>query len=121
MFHTTSTKTTSTGISPLTEPVLMRRSTDADTAQIAVLARLDDKRLPAGPFLVAEVAGTVVAAISLRSGTVVADPFRHTADAVAMLRLRSFQVSGAESQLTERRGWRAARAASAEHTLAAAA
>jgi hypothetical protein len=70
----------------------MRRAAIDDTARIRELARLDDKRMPAGPFLVADVAGEIVAAVSLSNGTVVADPFRLTADAVAMLRLRAAQV-----------------------------
>jgi hypothetical protein len=86
----------------LPEAVLMRRATAADSARIRVLAYLDDKRLPAGPFLVAEVTAEVVAAVSLSSGTVLADPFRLTADAVAMLRLRAAQV-GATDELAERR------------------
>jgi hypothetical protein len=85
----------------------MRRATIADADRIRELARLDDKRLPAGPFLVADVAGEIVAALSLSSGTVVADPFRLTADAVAMLRLRAAQVSGA-SELDQRRTRRSA-------------
>jgi hypothetical protein len=76
------------------EPMLMRRATAADSARIWELARLDDSRLPAGPFLVAEVGGEIEAAVSLSSGAVVADPFRLTADAVAMLRLRAAQVAG---------------------------
>ena len=82
--------------------MLMRRATEADAARIRVIARLDDKRLPTGPFLVAEVAGEVVAALSLSTGAAVADPFRLTADAVAMLRLRGAQV-GAGDELTSRR------------------
>lgn len=101
-----------------TEPVLMRRSTAADAARIRVLARLDDKRLPAGPFLVAEVSGEVVAALSLTSGTIVADPFRPTSDAVAMLRLRGLQVSGT-NELHERRAAR--RSAERSHQTAVAA
>jgi hypothetical protein len=102
-----------------TEAVLMRRATIADAGRIRVLARLDDKRLPAGPFLVAEVAGEIVAAVSLSNGTVVADPFRLTSDAVAMLRLRAAQVS----TTTEFGARRAARSesASAERTFAVAA
>src|SRR3954447_15531692 len=76
------------------EPMLMRRAAVADSARIWELARLDDKRLPAGPFLVAEVGGEIEAAVSLQSGAIVANPFRLTADAVAMLRLRAAQVSG---------------------------
>jgi hypothetical protein len=97
MFHPTSTTT---------ETMLMRRGTPADAPQIAVLARLEDRRLPAGPFLVAELSGTVAAAISLSSGTVVADPFRPTSDAVAMLRLRAAQIRGA-GELAARRAQRA--------------
>jgi hypothetical protein len=87
------------------EPVLMRRAATTDAVRIRELARLDDKRMPAGPFLVAELAGQIVAAISLSSATVVADPFRLTADAVAMLRLRAAQV-GTTSELDERRARR---------------
>ena len=78
-----------------TDTMLMRRDTPADDAAIAVLARLDDKRLPAGPFLVAEMSGEIVAALSLSSGTAVADPFRPTGDAVAMLHLRAMQIGAA--------------------------
>jgi hypothetical protein len=85
-----------------TDPVLMRRAQVADAARIRELARLDDKRLPAGPFLVAEVSGEIVAAVSLSSGTVVADPFRFTGDAVEILRLRAAQV-GMTSELAEHR------------------
>jgi hypothetical protein len=85
-----------------TEPVLTRRATAADAARIDELARLDDKRLPAGPFLVADVNGEIVAAVSLSSATVVADPFRLTSDTVALLRLRASQLSSA-SKLGARR------------------
>jgi hypothetical protein len=86
--------------------LLMRRARAEDSARISVLARLDDKRMPAGPFLLADVAGEIVAAISLSSGIVVADPFQPTADAVAMLRLRATQVPAP----VEPAGWRARRA-----------
>jgi hypothetical protein len=79
------------------EPVLTRRAAIDDAERISVLARLDDKRVPAGPFLVADVAGEIVAAVSLSCGTVVADPFRLTADAVAMLRLRATQLGKANT------------------------
>jgi hypothetical protein len=87
MNHITSTN--------ITEPMLMRRATAADSARIWELARLDNKRLPAGPFLVAELAGEIEAAVSLSSGAIVANPFRLTAHAVAMLHLRAAQVSDA--------------------------
>jgi hypothetical protein len=78
-----------------TEAVLARRADARDAVRIGELARLDDKRVPAGPFLVAEVSGEIVAAVSLSTGTVVADPFRLTGDTVAILRLRAAQVGQA--------------------------
>jgi hypothetical protein len=96
MTHITSTT------SVRAEAVLMRRATSADAARVWELARLDDQRMPAGPFLVAEVGGEIVAARSLSTGAVVADPFRLTGDAVAMLNLRAAQV-GVTSELDGRR------------------
>jgi hypothetical protein len=87
-----------TSKNPATEAVLMRRATTDDAFRIRTLARLDDKRLPAGPFLVAETSGEIVAARSLTTGAVVADPFRLTRDIVAMLGLRAGQL-GAPSDL----------------------
>jgi antirestriction protein ArdC len=97
-----------------TEPVLIRHATAGDTRRIRELARLDDRRMPTGRFLVAELGDEIVAAKSLSTGAVVADPFRRTADAVAMLDLRAAQL-GAVSE----RG--AARPAHREHRLAVAA
>jgi hypothetical protein len=82
------------------ETVLMRYATADDTARVRTLARLDDRRMPPGPYLVAEAGGEIVAARSLSTGAVVADPFRLTSDIVAMLRLRASQVS----ELDMRRG-----------------
>jgi hypothetical protein len=86
----------------MAEPVLMRRSTADDSARIRTLALLDSQRVPAGPFLVAEVGGEIVAARSLTTGAVVADPFQLTSDIVAMLRLRSNQVSGPDQRRARR-------------------
>ena len=85
-----------------TEAVLMRRATAEDTARVRTLARLDDKRVPAGPYLVAELGGEIVAARSLATGTVVADPFRLTSDIVAMLSLRASQVSELDTRRDQR-------------------
>ena len=85
-----------------TESVLMRRASAEDSARIRTLALLDNKRVPAGPFLVAEAGGEIVAARSLSTGTVIADPFRLTSDIVAMLQLRANQI-GAVNELAERR------------------
>lgn len=91
-----------TSIETAAEAVLTRRAGIDDAGRIRELAHLDNKRMPAGPFLVAEMGGEMVAAVSLSRGTVVADPFRLTSDAVAMLRLRAAQVTGSRQLETFR-------------------
>jgi hypothetical protein len=58
--------------------------------------------MPAGPFLVAELGGEIVAARSLSTGGVVADPFRLTSDIVAMLRLRAGQTGELQALRAQR-------------------
>ena len=85
--------------------VLVRRAAASDQRRISVLARLDDRRLPGGPYLVAEEAGELVAALSLPTGALVADPFRRTRNAGELLRLRAEQLTaadGAAAAATER-------------------
>jgi hypothetical protein len=53
------------------------------------LAELDSQRPVTGPALVGEIDGRPAAAISLEDGRVVADPFRPTANLVALLRMRA--------------------------------
>ena len=53
---------------------------DADRDSVAELADLDSRRAPDGPVLGAEVEGTLLAAISLTTGDVIADPFSRTAE-----------------------------------------
>jgi hypothetical protein len=50
------------------------------------LAALDSSSIPAEPLLVAEIDGEMSAALSLSDGTAIADPFRPTAELVALLR-----------------------------------
>jgi hypothetical protein len=75
------------------DDVTIRRSAPGDGPAIARLARLDDSRLPAGPHLLAERGGRIVAAVSLMSGTAIADPFVRTAEVVALLQLRVRQLT----------------------------
>lgn len=51
----------------------------------AVLA-LDSSQAPGGDALVGEVDGEVVAVITIRDGTVIADPFRATDPVTGLLR-----------------------------------
>ncbi len=109
MFHLTSTEIAKNTELELPDPVLVRRATAADAGRIVTLARLDDRRLPEGPFLVAEMDGEAVAAMSLTSGAIVADPFRRTGDAADMLRLRAAQLAE-QARRRQARDHRAAQA-----------
>jgi hypothetical protein len=73
-------------------PVLIRRAGDRDACAIARLAALDERELPAGERLVAEVRGRPVAAVEVRSGATIADPFVPTSGIVELLGLRAAQV-----------------------------
>jgi len=57
-----------------------------DHNALARVAALDSAAIPAEPLLVAELDGELSAALSLRDGTSIANPFRPTADIVALLR-----------------------------------
>jgi hypothetical protein len=69
--------------------VLIRAARGSDRSALARLAALDSSTVPAGELLVAEADGMLVAARSLTTGAVIADPFRPTADVVALLALRA--------------------------------
>ena len=76
-------------------PVLIRPASAADEAALARLAALDERpELPAGERLIGELGGRVVAALDVRSGRTVADPFVPTSTIVELLGLRAAQVRG---------------------------
>jgi hypothetical protein len=72
------------------------------------LAELDSQRPLTGPALVGEIDGKPAAAISLADGRVVADPFRHTAQLVSLLRMRARALREAEREPSVSRRLRAA-------------
>ena len=74
------------------DAITIRRSTEADSADIFRLALLDDRAAPKGETMLAFVDGELRAAMPLakRDG-VVADPFHLTADVVHLLHLRAEQ------------------------------
>jgi hypothetical protein len=76
-----------------TPDISIRSANPHDYVSLWQLAALDDRPLPKGPFLVAEVEGEIVAAVSRDSRDAIADPFRRTAQAVALLQLRAEQVA----------------------------
>jgi hypothetical protein len=73
-------------------PVLIPRAAAANEPAIARLAALDERELPRGERLIAEVEGRAVAAVELCSGAIVADPFVPTSAIVELLGLRAAQV-----------------------------
>ena len=75
--------------------VIIRAALGSDGAALRRLAELDSARVPAGELLVAESDGALVAAHSPGSGATIADPFRHTAQAVELLHLRGSMMRAA--------------------------
>jgi hypothetical protein len=77
-------------------PVTVRLATANDGPALVRVADLDSALMPSTPLLVGERGERVVAAVSLRDGAVIADPFAPTADVVALLRLRARQMGHRE-------------------------
>jgi hypothetical protein len=67
----------------------LRHANAADDDALVRLAALDSSRVPSGELLVGELDGTLVAALSVDTGAVIADPFEHTAAIVESLRLQA--------------------------------
>ncbi len=74
----------------------LRICSEADGDALRMLAERDTAPVPAGRLLAAQVGGRIVAAISLESRRLIADPFIPTADAVELLRRRAAQIRRAE-------------------------
>ena len=74
------------------DAVVLRLCRVDDDPALERLAILDGRPAPAGRYVVAEVDGTVVAAASLSSGAVLADPFKPTAHLLPLLELRLAQT-----------------------------
>lgn len=70
----------------------LRLCTVADDAALEELAQLNERPLPTGSFVLALVDGRVVAARSLTSGEVLADPFARTTHLRRLLAVRAAQI-----------------------------
>jgi hypothetical protein len=86
------------------EAVTIRMAAPADAAALRRLAQLDSApaHVPVAT-LVAEVGGELCAALELGGGRAIADPFRPTADLVAMLIERARQLNASAPRRTARR------------------
>jgi hypothetical protein len=72
--------------------VTIRKLSDNERGRVQLLAQLDTKPEPVGPWLGAEIEGRVLAVTSLETGETVSDPFSRTAELRAMLELRAAQI-----------------------------
>jgi hypothetical protein len=68
--------------------VSLRRARFADAPALHRLAALTDAAPLSGDVVVADVGGELRAAMSLADGRTIADPFRETAELVALLQVR---------------------------------
>ena len=72
-----------------TAPVTIRHAAAQDMKALERLAALDSRRVPSGELFVAEVGGRLLAATSIDTGAVIADPFEHTASIVELLQVHA--------------------------------
>jgi hypothetical protein len=79
------------GASPVSR-VTLRYAAAKDAAGLRSLAELDSAEAPSGQVLVAEVDGRLRAALPLRGGDAIADPFHRGTELVELLRLRARQL-----------------------------
>jgi hypothetical protein len=75
--------------------VVVRVARPEDDAAIRRVAALDSKEIPEGVKLVAEADAEIIAALPIGGGESVADPFRWTADVVALMKMRAAQLERA--------------------------
>lgn len=83
--------------------VAIRPASPDDRAVVTRLAALDSAVAPTGGLLLGVVDGVPLAALSLETGAVVADPFSPTSDLVALLRERAHRLHAASAQPKRRR------------------
>ncbi len=89
--------------------IAIRLATVDDAQDIAVLAALDSAPIPAGLVLLGVVDGVTQAALPVRGGRPVSDPFHATAAIVALLEVRARLLRADEhSRRPMRSGVRAA-------------
>jgi hypothetical protein len=72
-----------------TAPVTIRHAAADDMKALERLAALDSRRVPSGELFVAEVGGRLLAATSIDTGAVIADPFEPTASLVELLQIQA--------------------------------
>ena len=89
----TTTRKHRNGTRGIAEEVRIRLAYPDDLTVVERIAALDSQQPLEGEILIGELDGVAVAALSLLSGRVVADPFIHTATVVALLRVRASRAT----------------------------
>ena len=77
---------------------IIRPATDADAPALRRLAALDSARPLTGRVLIGELDGAPAAALSLKTGAAIADPFQPTAALRAYLRMRAAAIEAADRE-----------------------
>jgi hypothetical protein len=85
------------------DTIIIRSSTEHDSAALTRLAALDSAHPVHGGALVAEVDGTMRAALPLDGGRAIADPFAETAHLVELLRTHAAALDAAPARATTHR------------------
>jgi hypothetical protein len=80
-----------------THTVTIRHATAADASSIRTLAEVDSASPPTGNLLLGEVGDELWAAVEVETGAAIADPFRPSADVVALLRAGAERLTKSES------------------------
>lgn len=78
--------------------IVIRDARPRDEIAVAALAALDGAERPLGRTIVAEVDGSILAALPLDGSGPFSDPFRRTADVVALLEARAKQIAAERAQ-----------------------
>jgi hypothetical protein len=77
------------------ETITIRPLREADVPAVELLAELEERPVPPGPLLLAEVDGSIEAAIGVEGRETIANPFSGSAGAVSLLHLRAAQLHAA--------------------------
>jgi hypothetical protein len=77
------------------ESITIRPAHEDDAGALERLAELEERQVPAGPLLLAEIEGTIEAAVAIASGDAIANPFAASAEIISLLELRAGQLRAA--------------------------
>jgi hypothetical protein len=86
--------------------IVIRRLGAADAGALERVAGRDSATVPEGDLIGAEFDGRLIAALSLQTGQLVADPFSPTAAAALLLRRRAERMRGEGERGSRRAGLR---------------